>query len=126
MPVLDPAVPVPRAGDPGSLIRINTNLKCQFLTVCSFNAQSVAGNRNDKRSEIELFVRDESVDVLLLTETWLHCQSDEAKCVDMTPPGHTLRSFPRATHGGGVAFLLCNAIMDNAAITTTFPFTNTF
>ena len=70
--------------DPGSLIRINTNLKRQFLTVCSFNAQSVAGN--DKRGQMELFAWDESVVVLLLTETWLRCQGDEAKCVDMTPP----------------------------------------
>ena len=53
-------MPVPRARDPGSLIRDNTNLKRQFLTVCTFNAQSVVGNRNDKRSEMELFVRDES------------------------------------------------------------------
>ncbi|KAK7497005.1 hypothetical protein BaRGS_00011741 [Batillaria attramentaria] len=57
-------------------------------------------------------------------ETWLRCQGDEAKCVDMTPPGYTLRSFPRATRGGGVAFLLRNTILDNAVITTTFPFTH--
>ncbi|KAK7465984.1 hypothetical protein BaRGS_00037471 [Batillaria attramentaria] len=108
--------------DRDSLIMINTNPRRQFLTVCHFNAQSVAGNQSEKRSEIELFVRDESVDVLLLTETWLKCQGDEAKCVDMTPPGYTLRSFPRATRGGGVAFLLRNTILDNAVITTTFPF----
>ena len=46
---------------------------------------------------------------MLLTETWLCCQGDEAKCSDMTPPGYTLRSFPRATRGGGVAFLLRNS-----------------
>ena len=115
MPIVEPAVPVPHARYSGSLVKIDTNLK----------RQSVAGNRNDKRSEMELFVRDESVDVLLLTETRLRGQGDEAKGVDLTPPGHTLRSFPRATRGGGVAFLLRNSIMDNAAITTTFPFTNT-
>ncbi|KAK7504048.1 hypothetical protein BaRGS_00004780 [Batillaria attramentaria] len=108
-----------------SLITIDTNPKRQFLTVCHFNAQSVAGNRSAKRGEIELFVRDESVDILLLTETWLCCQGDEAKCVDMTPPGYTLRSFPRATRGGGVAFLLRNTVLDNAVITTTFPFSYT-
>ena len=74
----------------------------------SFQLASVSGNRNAKRSEIERFFElDEAVDIWLLTETWLRCQGDDAKCVDVTPPGYTLRSFPPPPpvlrgEGGGI------------------------
>ena len=91
--------------------------KTRFF-VCVFNAQSV-GPR-DKRTEIVEFICDECVDIMFLTETWLRSHGDEAKYADLTPPGYSLRSFPRATRGGGLDVIL----RDNfpVTITTSFPF----
>ena len=83
-----------------------------------FNAQSV-GPR-DKRTEIVEYICNECVDIMFLTETWMRSHGDEAKYADFTPPGYSLRSFPRATRGGGLAVIL----RDNfpVTITTSFPF----
>ena len=44
---------VPRSRDFDNLIVIvDTNLRRVYLTLCCFNARSVAENRSDKRSEI--------------------------------------------------------------------------
>ena len=67
--------------------------QCQtFLRICCFNAQSVG--TSEKRMN---FVVDEQIDILFITETCLRWQGDEAKCVDMTPPGYSIKSFPRTT-----------------------------
>ena len=73
--------------DCANLIKIDTTPHWQYMTLwlCCFNAQSVVGNCNNKRVEIEHFVHDESVNILLLTETWLRCQGDEGKCVWLQP-----------------------------------------
>ena len=55
-------------------------------------------------------------------ETGLRCQGDDSNYVNMTPQSYTLRSFPNATRGEGVAFILPNGVMDSAVITLTFPF----
>ena len=48
---------------------------------------------------------------------------DESKCVDLTPPGYKLRSFPRATRGGGLAVIYRDHFP--VTVNTTFPFTHT-
>ena len=54
--------------------------------VASFNAKSVKGNDMAcKRSEISTFIRDNGVDLLFVTETWLSAQGDEAKTVELAP-----------------------------------------
>ena len=93
----------------GNLIRINTSQNDNGLTASVFNAQSVGPK--EKRTKTVEFVKDECVDISFLTEAWMKTDGDESKCVDLTPPGHKLRSFPRATRGGGLA--------------VTFPFTHT-
>ena len=87
----------------GNLIRINPSQNDKGLTVSVFSAQSVGPK--EKRAEIVEFVKDECVDILFLTETWMKTHGDESKCVDLTPPGYKLRSFPRATRGGGLAVI---------------------
>ena len=72
--------------------------------MCVFNEQPV-GPR-DKRTEIVEFICDECIDIMFLTETWMRSHGDEAKYADLTPPGYSLRSFPRATRGGGLAVIL--------------------
>ena len=49
--------------------------------------------------------------------------SRRRECVDLTPPGYKLQSFPRATRGGGLAVIY----RDHFPVTfnTTFPFTHT-
>ena len=82
----------------GKLIYIPCENSNKLFTICVFSAQSV-GPR-EKRTEIVNFVRDEDVDMMFLTETWMKTQGDEAECVDLSPPGYTFKSFPRATRGG--------------------------
>ena len=76
--------------------------KTRFF-VCVFNAQSVGPK--DKRTEIVEFICDECID-MFLTETWMRSHGDEAKYADLTPPGYSMRSIPRATLGGGLAVIL--------------------
>ena len=38
---------------------------------------------------------DDGIDILLMTETWLYAQGDEACIAEMTPRGYALRSCPR-------------------------------
>ena len=66
----------------GNLIRINPSQNGKGLTV-SVNAQSVGPK--EKRTEIVELVKDECVDILFLTETWMKSHGDESKCVDLTP-----------------------------------------
>ena len=81
--------------------------------MCVFSAQSV-GPRG-KRTEIVEFTRDECIDVIFLTETWIRSHGVEAKCADLKPPGYSLRSVPRATCGAGLAVIL----RDNFPVTIT-------
>ena len=41
-------------------------------------------------TDIKHFVVDEQIDILFITETWLRCQGDEAKCVDMMSLGYSM------------------------------------
>ena len=102
----------------GNLIYIDAEKQGTRFSVCVFNAQSVGPK--DKRTEIVEFICDECVDIMFLTETWMRSHGDEAKYADLTPPGYSLRSFPRATRGGGLAVIL----RDNfpVTITTSVPF----
>ncbi|KAL8618207.1 hypothetical protein ACOMHN_000107 [Nucella lapillus] len=92
------------------------------MTVCCFNAESISRKRN-KRVEIENVIRDESIDIMFITETWLKPQGDEAACVDVTPGGYSMRSFPRqARRGGWIAFITRKSLFEHATVTTKFPF----
>ena len=48
-----------------------------------------------KRCEISMFIKDNGVDLFLLTETWLSVQGDEAITVELAPSGFHVKSFPR-------------------------------
>ena len=66
------------------------------------------------------FVKDEGVDILFLTGTWMKTHGDESKCVDLTPPGYKLPSFPRVTRGGGLTAIYRDHFPHS--VNTTFPF----
>jgi hypothetical protein len=49
---------------------------------------------------------DEKIDILILTETWLHQLGDESKIASITPDGYLLQHHPRTTSpGGGIAII---------------------
>ena len=58
-------------------------------------------------SELNDLVTDHDIDTLLLTETWLKEQGDEAQKAEMIQAGYVLKSFHRKNRrGGGLAFLM--------------------
>ena len=60
---------------------------------------------------------DHDIDILLLTETWLKEQGDEAQKAEMTPAGCVLQSFHRKNRrGGGLAFLMKNSLEKHVVI----------
>ena len=66
------------------------------FNVASFNAQSVKGNDMAcKPCEISTLKKDNGVEFLFVTETWLSVQGDEAKTVELAPCGFDVKSFPR-------------------------------
>ena len=59
-----------------------------------------------KATDIHELIIDNDADVLMLTETWLYPQGDEAYIAAMTPSGYDCHSFPRlGSRGGGIAFI---------------------
>ena len=96
--------------------------------VASFNAQSVKDNDMAcKRCEISTFIKDNGVDLLFVTETWLSAQGDEAKTVELAPSGFYVKSFPRQSRsrGGGIATVYKSTLGSNITFKTNFDFTHT-
>ena len=49
---------------------------------------------------------EQDIDILCITETWLHEQGDDHILAMLRPPGYEIKSFPRIDQrGGGVAFI---------------------
>ena len=54
-------------------------------------------------TDIYYLIVDNSIDVLMLRETWLYSNGDKAYIAAMTPAGYEFRSFPRTgSRGGGI------------------------
>ena len=88
-----------------------------------FNAQSVGSS--EKRAEISTYVSDNGIDLLFITETWLNPRGDEAKIADLAPSGYSARSFPRRSHGGGLAVIFRDTLATNLTFKTKFNFDHT-
>ena len=96
--------------------------------VASFNAQSMKGNDMAcKRCEISTFIKDNGVDLLFVTETWLSAQGDEAKTVELAPSGFDVKSFSRQSRsrGGGIATVCKSTLGSNITFKTNFDFAHT-
>ena len=80
-----------------------------------------------KRCEISTSIKDNGVDLLFVTETWLSAQGDEAKTVELAPSGFDVKSFPRQSRsrGGGIATVYKSTLGSNITFKTNFDFTNT-
>ena len=84
---------------------MNTNVY-KFCEVNTY-AQSVKGNYMAcKRCEISTFIKDNGVDLLFVTETWLSAQGDKAKTAELAPSGFDMKSWWWCG-GGGVDPIPC-------------------
>ena len=82
------------------------------VKVLYFNSQSC----RQKASDIHEMILYDGTDTLLMTETWLYAQGDEACIAEMTPRGYVLRSFPRTgSRGGGIASIVRDAFCDSTS-----------
>ena len=88
-----------------SLIRVNQvpNARfCKNFTSCLLNARSVC----NKTLVIKDFVVDHAVDLLGITETWLHLKGDDVTIGELCPSGYRFVHTPRPVGtGGGVGLL---------------------
>lgn len=72
------------------------------LTCAVFNARSI----RNKCTPINEIILNRSIDICILTETWLGKEDDNAIISDITPQGYDFNHMPREQKmGGGVAFL---------------------
>ena len=61
-------------------------------------------------------ILDDGIDILLMTETWLCAQGDEACIAEIMPQGYVLRSFPRtSSRGGGIAFTVQDTFCESTS-----------
>ena len=78
---------------------VSINRSQSSLKLLSFNSQSC----HQIATDIYNLIVDNSIDVLMSTETWLYSNGDEAYIATMTPAGYEFRSFPRTgCRGGGI------------------------
>ena len=68
-----------------------------------------------------------SIVAVIVTETWLSAQGDEAKIVELAPSGFDVKSFPRQSRsrGGGIATIYKSTLGSNITFKTNFDFTHT-
>ena len=75
---------------------------CKNFTLCLLNARSL----RNKTLVIKDFVVDHAVDLLGITETWLHLKGDDGTIGELCPSGYRFVHTPRpAGTGGGVELL---------------------
>lgn len=76
--------------------------KAPGIHLVLMNAQSV----RNKTLLINEYVRDDNIDLLAITETWLKKDGDAALINELVPEGYTLISVPRNRgRGGGIGLL---------------------
>ena len=84
----------------------------KIIKVLYFNSQSC----RQKASDVHEMILDDGIGILLMTETWLYAQGDEACIAEITPRCYVLRSFPRTgSRGGGIAFIVRDAFCDSTS-----------
>ena len=88
---------------------------------CIINARSV----KNKPTTIYQLIIDNDIDILVITETWLHPGDADGHVINaLTPPGYTLQHVARPSGYGGVAIVykssLTVSIKEDAPTGTTF------
>ena len=74
-----------------------------------------------------MLIKDNSIDLFFVTETWLSAQGDKAKTVELAPSGFDVKSFPRQSQsrGSGIATVCKSTLGSNITFKTNFDFTHT-
>ena len=80
-----------------------------------------------RRCEISTFIKDNGVDLYLMTETCLCAQGAESKSVEIAPSGFDVKSFPRRSRsrGGGISTVYKSTFGSDITFKTNFDFTHT-
>ncbi|KAL8620448.1 hypothetical protein ACOMHN_065677 [Nucella lapillus] len=106
---LSPPSPPPQGGQPSDAPGLSpsssTLLLCpsdSTLNICHLNSQSAV--KTGKPETISDYILEQKLDIMILTETWLSESGHETSCNLMTPSGFVLKSYPRASKGGGIAY----------------------
>ncbi|KAL8618509.1 hypothetical protein ACOMHN_000654 [Nucella lapillus] len=107
---LSPSSPPPQDGQPSDAPGLSpsssTLLLCpsdSTLSICHLNSQSAV--KTGKPETISDYILEQKLDIMILTETWLSETGHETSCKLMTPSGFVLKSYPRASEGGGIAVI---------------------
>ena len=91
--------------------------KISSFTFSSINARSIC----NKTLVIKDFVIDMSVDILAITETWLHRRGDDVVIGELYPTGYQFIHIPRdAGTGGGVGLLFKEGIRMKTKVCDSF------
>ena len=84
----------------------------KIIKVLYFNSQSY----HQKANDIHEMILDDSIDILLMTETWLYAQGDKACIDEMMLQGYVLQSFPwTGSRGGGITFIVRDTFCDSTS-----------
>ena len=99
-----------------------------LFIVASFSAQSEMGNYMAcKRSEMSTYIRQNGIDLLFVSETWLSAQGDKAKIVELSQSGLLTISLPRQSRLriNGIAAMYKSNRGCNITLKTNLDFTHT-
>ncbi|GFR95722.1 histone-lysine N-methyltransferase SETMAR [Elysia marginata] len=73
----------------------------------------------NKTDDVQDLVKEHNIDLMCITESWLREQGDEPIIAAITPPGYTVKSYPRKDRtGGGRAFIFPSNDSSNYVINT--------
>ncbi|KAL8623025.1 hypothetical protein ACOMHN_067340 [Nucella lapillus] len=113
---LSPSSPLPQDGQPSDAPGLSpsssTLLLCpsdSTLSICHLNSQSAV--KTGKPETISDYILEQKLDIMILTETWLSETGHETSCKLMTPSGFVLKSYPRASKGGGIAVIFRESLV---------------
>ncbi|KAL8617816.1 hypothetical protein ACOMHN_044916 [Nucella lapillus] len=124
---LSPPSPPPQGGQPnyapGLSPSSSTLLLCpsdSTLNICHLNSQSAV--KTGKPETISDYILEQKLDIVILTETWLSESGHETSCNLMTPSGFVLKSYPRASKGGGIAVIFRESLVPHVTFKKALPF----
>ncbi|KAL8581889.1 hypothetical protein ACOMHN_010263 [Nucella lapillus] len=124
---LSPSSPPPQDGQPSDAPGLSpsssTLLLCpsdSTLSICHLNSQSAV--KTGKPETISNYILEQKLDIMILRETWLSETGHETSCKLMTPSGFVLKSYPRASKGGGIAVIFRESLVPHVTFKKALPF----
>ncbi|KAL8569597.1 hypothetical protein ACOMHN_044735 [Nucella lapillus] len=118
---LSPPSPPPQGSQPSDAPGLSpsssTLLLCpsdSTLNICHLNSQSAV--KTGKPETISDYILEQKLDIMILTETWLSESGHETSCNLMTPSGFVLKSYPRASKGGGIAVIFRESLVPHMKV----------